>query len=708
MNPLLTPRTPSPIAIFSPPKTYGFRRQLAALLFVTFGLPALLLPTTALPIGPDALAGEGEKSLPRATLKPEAFQIDLLRLGLQNGLGSHLVRINETLAPSIRNAALAEAMLQLQEIQSHEPGNERADVPEDAPVPLPGSPSAAPYNQPAPPLAQSRHGSPSWQIGGNANADGNPFIGPTNPNGAPHLHAGAQGQSILRLEATAVAPNVLGGYPGNLRGDTVGGATISGGGVQGEPNNVTTDFSTVGGGSGNQAGGDPRFIDSPHATVSGGRNNLAGRRHATVGGGINNRVTAHAATIAGGSGNRASGDYSLTVGGRENSASARFAFVGGGDTNAAPGELSAVLGGQGNTADGIGAAIGGGVGNRASGTHATIPGGRNNEASGSGSFAAGNQARALHEGSIVFADAAKAPFASSGPNQFIIRATSGVGIGTPNPTEQLTVAGNIAPATDDTHSLGSNDRRWREIKLSGGIDTVGNFVISDRGSPRLLLDDQGNLKVAGKVIMDAFGGPGALPPSVQALRATGDARLARLENRLQELESRPAAKPEIPPNATTPMRMDQISREQQRLLTQLETLSLEFAALKKAPPPSTRPTPPSRPVAAPPQTANTWQRTIPRRNMEIQGEVDPNAILQRLATVPVHAYTEAKSTDLRLGPSADEFNRAMGFVGDQDDLDTGSVDGVLIAAVQELATRLSALEAENTDLKTRIDVLERR
>jgi hypothetical protein len=56
--------------------------------------------------------------------------------------------------------------------------------------------------------------------------------------------------------------------------------------------------------------------------------------------------------------------------------------------------------------------------------YATIPGGRQNFASSYG-FAAGRQAKALHPGAFVWADAQAADFASTASNQFNVRASGG-------------------------------------------------------------------------------------------------------------------------------------------------------------------------------------------------------------------------------------------------------------------------------------------
>ncbi len=179
-------------------------------------------------------------------------------------------------------------------------------------------------------------------------------------------------------------PNLIGGSSNNSVGSGVKGATISGGGWSGANNEVTADFGTIGGGSDNHAYGE-------HATVAGGEEGFATARSATVGGGHDNQ---------------ASGEFATVAGGYENTATAEAATAGGGHFN------------------------------RAQGAYATVPGGKDNRAAGRYSFAAGHRAWASHDGAFVWADTTNMEFASTAPNQFLIRASGGVGIGTESPNSQ--------------------------------------------------------------------------------------------------------------------------------------------------------------------------------------------------------------------------------------------------------------------------------
>ena len=196
------------------------------------------------------------------------------------------------------------------------------------------------------------------------------------------------------------------GHPANTISELAVGATIAGGGAAGFPNSVLGIYSTVSGGLANAANGS----------------------YATIGGGKFNSVNAgEGSVIAGGSSNSANG-FSAAIGGGANNSAAWGAAIAGGSTNTADDHSS----------------IGGGLGNTAVGLCSIVPGGSHNTAAGYYAFAAGRRAKANHEGSFVWADSTDADFASTGGNQFLIRAAGGVGINNDNPNgAALAVNGNV-------------------------------------------------------------------------------------------------------------------------------------------------------------------------------------------------------------------------------------------------------------------------
>lgn len=288
--------------------------------------------------------------------------------------------------------------------------------------------------------------SSTWSLTGNDGTDpANNFVGTTD-NVALELRANSE--RVLRLEPNETAPNVIGGFSGNTKAESVVGATIGGGGASGEENKVLNDYGTVGGGVNNQAGNNDQFSND-YTTVGGGRANSATSLGATVAGGQQNTASRFNATVGGGFNNEASGARSIVAGGSFNTASSDDATIGGGRYNRVRGSFSFVGGGGGfseadsNSVRGQWSTIGGGRGNIVGGWYAVIPGGQQNTAEGDNSFAAGQQAHANHLGTFVWADGTNTDFESTGENQFLIRAAGGVGIGTTSPTEKLHVIGNI-------------------------------------------------------------------------------------------------------------------------------------------------------------------------------------------------------------------------------------------------------------------------
>lgn len=267
--------------------------------------------------------------------------------------------------------------------------------------------------------------SSSWDLLGNAGT--NPttnFLGTTD---AAALTLKVNNETALRIVPATVAywgvsPHIIGSYSGNSVSPGLAGATISGGG------SVAQDCG-------------PNY-------------NLP----------CSNQVNGNFGTVGGGMGNTAS-DASIVGGGTSNTASGGYATVAGGDKN---------------TASGYFAAIGGGIGNTASGSlYATIPGGYYNIASGNYSFAAGNLAQANHSGTFVWADDTLASFASTSPNQFLIRASGGVGIGTNAPQSSLQVAGNYIQFPTRAGAPPATD--------CDNVAEAGRIVVRTDGPPELYI-----------------------------------------------------------------------------------------------------------------------------------------------------------------------------------------------------------------------------
>jgi hypothetical protein len=252
------------------------------------------------------------------------------------------------------------------------------------------------------------------------------------------------GGGELNKMRTNIENSVIGGGLGNSIQTRVTNAVIAGGKVNTIGPNVTS--STI-------AGGEFNSVLSPYATMGGGLNSQisSNATYATVGGGEINMVGtgAQAATISGGLGNllQDGTTYGFIGGGNNNKQETNTyaSVVTGGSLNTirTNSQYSVIGGGFLNTISNStrSCTIAGGEGNLigASAQYASIPGGLANTAAGNCSFAAGKAARALHDGSFVWADSTGAALASTAPNQFLIRAGGGVGIGTTGPNTMLTV-----------------------------------------------------------------------------------------------------------------------------------------------------------------------------------------------------------------------------------------------------------------------------
>ncbi len=376
----------------------------------------------------------------------------------------------------------------------------------------------------------------------------------------------------LQTQQNPTSPNIVAGLHENTVTAGVFGATIAGGGLTGtEINRVTDSFGTIGGGANNRAGDNTGTVnDQPWATVGGGKSNVAsgnvstvgggsdnvasnaattvagGQRNtaagifATVTGGINNTAAQSSSTVGGGNANTADGNYSTVGGGQDNTASGQHCTIGGGGENSASGDAITIGGGQNNQAQnayatvagGVGnianqdsATVGGGNGNTASGDGSVVPGGDSNEAGGTTSFAAGHRAKVRNatqsgdgdgdQGTFVWADSTNADFASTGPNQFLIRSAGGVGINTNAPTAALTVGGTAgvdgirfpdgtlqttaSVPGPDGYSLDAADGSPADALY---VDDGGNVGIGTI-TPQEQLDVNGNLRVAGTIAAGA-------------------------------------------------------------------------------------------------------------------------------------------------------------------------------------------------------------
>ncbi len=318
-----------------------------------------------------------------------------------------------------------------------------------------------------------------------------------------------------QLNTASGARSTVGGGFNNkaMRGfTTVGGgdeniadgswATVAGGWRNEASGALGFNAATVGGGKDNTArgakptvgGGENNTADGDYDTVGGGRSNIVSADYGTIAGGgettpgdstTGNRVFDNYGTVGGGGGNKVGSDdgnstnnrYSTVGGGLDNTARGSNCTVGGGVGNFATGLTATVAGGSGNIAFGDRSFVGGGVRNVAAGANAAVLGGFENAAQADRSVAGGTRAlvESTDVGTFVWSDSTTTSpdlFASTGPNQFLINATGGVGIGTAFPG--TSAAGDNALTVDAVV-----DQESLRIRGSGSFDELGSIRFQD-------------------------------------------------------------------------------------------------------------------------------------------------------------------------------------------------------------------------------------
>jgi hypothetical protein len=316
-------------------------------------------------------------------------------------------------------------------------------------------------------------GSAFWILGGNSGTDVNSaYVGTT--DNVPFTVI-VNAQRALRLEPTVGAPNFVGGHPANIVSNGVTGGFIGGGGEDIRPNIVGANYATVPGGSGNTASG--------HSSIAGGNLSQASGAHA-VALGSSVKATGLASTALG-SATTASGAAATALG--NNTVAGGFFSLTAGDSSTANGNFATAL---------------------------------------------GRRAKANHDGTFTWADAQNADFTSTAPNQFNIRASGGVGIGTGNPQAPLHLYSANNPATLRLQSAGGfgaarlefvsdpqgSGNEWRPGYIqstdNGGFIGGLSFVVNGSGGGNLFTEIETMRIVNGRV------GIGTATP-VSALQVVG-------------------------------------------------------------------------------------------------------------------------------------------------------------------------------------------
>lgn len=574
-----------------------------------------------------------------------------------------------------------------------------------------------------------------WQVGGNSGSPNGTF-GMLDGNLPLNIFAG--GEPLLRLETVQrslgflqpsfIAGNLTGGSEVNLIWGGVLGGTIGGGGgielfpIIGQtlnPNVVSDDFGTVGGGLNNLAGntnGD--LTDVSYATIGGGYLNVAGGSASTVGGGMGNTATGQAATVGGGQANASSAQDGTIGGGIGNIADGQATTVGGGYSNVVNSQFGTVAGGTQNSAFGLGATIGGGYqnivtfggviaggqNNNASGDVATIAGGAQNIASGDESFIGGgglntnsDLADTIGGGQLNYTSGiystVNGGLSNLATNNY---ATVAGGNGNISGGYASTVPGGNQNYARGDYSFAAGNQAyainpgcfvWADSENSRFASTANDqFLIRAEGgvginnnSPAASLDVSGTVHFEGVNGWDVNNGEGDFRVGGNTYRfkmgvATNGSGAGDVWMRAQGGTGRVFLKT---PGGTTIF-----SNEGQ-------TSGVSLAA-----------------------GSGAWSNLSDRNTKENFAAVDAQEILQRVAALSLSTwnYKSQEKAIRHIGPMAQDFASAFQVGEDDRHITTIDSEGVALAAIKGLNEKVesenTALRAENAELKARLDKIE--
>ena len=333
-------------------------------------------------------------------------------------------------------------------------------------------------------------------VGGNVNFGNAAFIGGglNNSISTSDNYAAIAGGTHNTILPNSPQSFIGGGGDNTASGDAGNFGSLVIGGGWNNLINPNSQYSAILGGWNNVIGSG---FYAGSSVIGGGAFNDNSSPNAVIGGGWNNLIltNAPASFIGGGNSNVIAGDtngdgFKVIVGGNQNVISNNswnssivggqanvigtggiFGFIGGGANNQIVGNSpnTVISGGELNIANtSQNAFIGGGYANRVGATYATIPGGIDNLASGYASFAAGFGAQAIYNGDFVWADSEGGLFSATGWNQFLIRASGGVGVGTASPQASMDIESSNGISTPQLRLVQQASGDYSRLRYQSG------------------------------------------------------------------------------------------------------------------------------------------------------------------------------------------------------------------------------------------------
>lgn len=499
------------------------------------------------------------------------------------------------------------------------------------------------------------------------------------------------------------APNIIGGASINYVSNGVVGATIAGGGAvnynngHSYTNRIIGDFGTISGGFGNVAavggsiGGGSLNTAGIYATMGGGFENSGGF-YATVGGGNENNALDYGfigggfensagfqAAVGGGNSNKANGSDSVIGGGFYNVANGFSAFVGGGDQNTANGDYSTVVGGAGNAAKTDYAMVGGGQQNIASGWESTVGGGFSNFATNTDATIGGGHA-----------NSAGGTNSTVGGGIFNLARGSGATVG----------GGSINIAGDNNATIGggTNNSASLEATVSGGSgNTASGYRAAVGGGYKNTASADyttvigGNANTANALYATVGGGFGNTASGIASFAGGYSA---------QALHSGSFVWADYTAGTFSSTASGQFSVRASGGVRFFTSASggVQLGA-----------------------GGTSWGSISDRNAKKNFAPTNQKLILEKLAQMPIQQWNykwESDSDVPNIGPMAQDFKAAFYPGRDDKSITTLEFDGVELAAIQGLnekvdarsqkaEDRLQQLEAENANLKQRLEAIEK-
>jgi hypothetical protein len=519
-------------------------------------------------------------------------------------------------------------------------------------------------------LLDGLHASAFWQLGGNASTiPGTHFVGTTDNR---PLDLRVNNQRALRLEPTASndTVNVIGGSVRNFVAAGVIGATIGGGGASSiflglYTNSVAGDFGTIAGGLANRI-----HTAASFGAIAGGENNAIGTNSS----------------------------WSAVVGGRDNviGTNAEYSFVAGGLANNIAGDskYGSISGGAANRIErgSWSAVIAGGSENiiATNSSQGTIPGGSQNEiGANSGASTVGGGVRNHIAPNCPESTIAGGIFNDIGTNSIGVTISGGHDNNVQGSSSFSTIAGGFANGigTNAPHSAiggGTNNIIAANCNAStigggfgNGIGTNSSACTVGGGTNNTIAANARFATIPGG--QDNFATNNAFAAGTRA-KAIHSGAFVWGDSTDADISSTNANSVTIRASGGY------------RLFSNTNLNAGVFLA-----------------------PSNTSWSIISDRNAKKNFKpLDSEAVLEKLARVPVQRWNyrwESDDAVAHLGPMAQDFKAAFYPGRDDTSITTQEIDGVALAAIQglnqKLQQELSRRDAENADLKRRLEALEK-